>query len=358
MAGVRIRGLVKKFGPLEVIPPLDLTIEDREFLVLVGPSGCGKSTLLRIIAGLERADAGEIHIGNRLVNQLSPAERDVAMVFQDYALYPHMSVRKNMAFGLEMRRVKQAEIDARIIRAARMLHIEPFLDRKPKALSGGQRQRVAMGRAIVRDPQMFLFDEPLSNLDAQLRGQVRAEIKALSQQLRTTMVFVTHDQVEAMTMADRLVVLRSGVVQQVGTPEEIYEFPANRFVAGFIGSPPMNFFPIIVDADVATLADGTRLTLPSGAWPTRAVLGLRPEAMAHADEAADAISVRVALVEPLGSDTLVHFRLGAQDYVARLPPHPRPRLGERLRLAAPAGKMHLFDETGAALAPPRRPMPE
>ncbi len=354
MASIRIKGLVKRFGDLEVIPSLDLDVHDQEFVVVVGPSGCGKSTLLRIIAGLERADAGEIYIGDRLVNNLPPAKRDIAMVFQDYALYPHMTVRKNMAFGLEMRGVKQAEIDAHVARAAQMLRIEPFLDRRPRELSGGQRQRVAMGRAIVRAPQIFLFDEPLSNLDARLRGEVRAEIKTLSQELRTTMVLVTHDQVEAMTMADRLVVLRSGVVQQVGTPEQVYEMPANQFVAGFIGSPPMNFFPADLDANAAVLVDGTRLALPARLMvqAPRAVLGVRPETLLPASDGSTGIVVQVALVEPLGSDTFVHFRLGEENYVARVPPDTRPRVGDRMTFMPDPHKMHLFDErSGEVLAP-------
>jgi multiple sugar transport system ATP-binding protein len=352
MASIRMQGLTKRFGELEVIPPLDLVVEDHEFMVFVGPSGCGKSTLLRIIAGLEGMTAGTLHIGDRLVNDVPAARRDIAMVFQDYALYPHMTVRQNMAFGLEMRKLPRADIASRVDRAARMLHIDMLLDRRPKALSGGQRQRVAMGRAIVRDPQIFLFDEPLSNLDAKLRGQVRAEIKALSQQLRTTMIFVTHDQVEAMTMADRLVVLKSGVIQQVGTPEQVYETPANLFVAGFIGAPPMNFFPVRREAGHAVLADGTRLALPATLAATTgpAILGLRPETLlpAGADEAG--LAVTVSLVEPLGSDTLVHFRLGETDYVARVPPDARPAIGQAMRLGVEPRRMHLFDpETGEVL---------
>ena len=349
MASIRMQALVKRFGTTEVIPPLDLAIEDHEFVVFVGPSGCGKSTLLRIIAGLETITAGELFIGDIRVNALPASKRNIAMVFQDYALYPHMTVYQNMAFGLEMRNVKRAEIDARVQRAARMLHIDPFLQRRPRALSGGQRQRVAMGRAIVRDPQVFLFDEPLSNLDAKLRGQVRAEIKSLHQQLRTTMVFVTHDQVEAMTMADRIVVLQGGVVQQVGTPEEVYERPANRFVAGFIGSPAMNFFPITLDGGTALLADGTSIPAPRIGAP-RAVLGIRPEHLTPVQDAPGAIPAEIALVEPLGSDTLVHFRLGESDYVARVAPDLRPRAGERIRFAVPPAKMRLFDEaSGRAL---------
>ena len=348
MASIRLFGLVKRFGTTEVIPPLDLTIEDHEFMVFVGPSGCGKSTLLRIIAGLEPATAGDIFIGERRVNAIAPAQRDIAMVFQDYALYPHMTVRQNMSFGLEMRRVPKAEITARVDRAAQMLHLGPLLDRRPKALSGGQRQRVAMGRAIVRDPQAFLFDEPLSNLDAKLRNQVRAEIKALSQQLRTTIVFVTHDQVEAMTMADRLVVLDAGRIQQVGTPEEVYDTPANRFVAGFIGSPAMNFFPVTLADGHAVFADGTRIPR-AGHGP--AILGIRPEALLPAETG---LPITIALVEPLGSDTLVHFHMGADEdaagYVARVPPDTRPRVGDRMVLGIDPARTHLFHpDTGAVL---------
>ncbi len=238
-----------------MVPDLSLEIADHEFVVFVGPSGCGKSTLLRIIAGLEPITSGDLFIGDRRVNGVPAAQRDIAMVFQDYALYPHMRVYDNMAFALELRGMPKAEIDARVRQAAALLHIEAYLDRKPKELSGGQRQRVAMGRAIVRNPQVFLFDEPLSNLDAKLRAQVRAEIKSLSQQLRTTMVFVTHDQIEAMTMADRIVVLQSGIVQQYDTPEVVYERPANQFVAGFIGSPTMNFFPVELRGDARDLRE-------------------------------------------------------------------------------------------------------
>lgn len=256
MASISIRNLVKRYGNYTVIPDLNLEIADHEFVVFVGPSGCGKSTLLRIIAGLEPISSGDLYIGDKRVNGVQAAQRDIAMVFQDYALYPHMRVYDNMSFALELRGTPKAEIDVRVKRAAALLHIEPYLDRKPKELSGGQRQRVAMGRAIVRNPKAFLFDEPLSNLDAKLRGQVRAEIKALSQELKTTMVFVTHDQIEAMTMADRIVVLQSGTIQQYDTPETVYERPANQFVAGFIGSPAMNFFPIGWRQERAILSQG------------------------------------------------------------------------------------------------------
>lgn len=348
MASIGMRGIVKRYGPVEVIPPLDLTIEDHEFIVFVGPSGCGKSTLLRIIAGLEPISAGELTIGDKPVNELSPAARNVAMVFQDYALYPHMTVYRNMAFALEIRGMKRREIDERVRRAARMLEIEPMLNRHPRALSGGQRQRVAMGRAMVRDPSVFLFDEPLSNLDAQLRGQVRTEIKALSQRLHTTMVFVTHDQVEAMTMADRIVVLRSGRIQQVGTPEQVYENPANRFVASFIGSPTMNFLAVGIEGGSARLSDGTKLEIGS-CRTGPSLLGVRPEHLVPVAEG-QGISVELTLVEPLGSDTLVHFMVGEAHCIARVRPEMRPRVGDRMAFGIVPDRVHLFDvESGMRL---------
>jgi multiple sugar transport system ATP-binding protein len=349
MASITIRNLVKRYGGYTVIPDLNLKIADHEFVVFVGPSGCGKSTLLRIIAGLEPISAGELFIGQDRVNGVPAARRDIAMVFQDYALYPHMRVYDNMSFALELRGIPKAEIDERVKRAAALLHIEPYLDRKPKELSGGQRQRVAMGRAIVRNPKVFLFDEPLSNLDAKLRAQVRAEIKALSQQLRTTMVFVTHDQVEAMTMADRIVVLKSGTVQQYDTPEAVYERPANQFVAGFIGSPAMNFVPVERRGDAfafshdgaAAVVDARHAALLRRAG--KAVLGIRPEHFAVAADAAEGVGIVVKLVEPLGSDTLIHFDLAGTSAIARIDPALRPKVGDRLSLRPQPGKMHLFD---------------
>jgi multiple sugar transport system ATP-binding protein len=305
--------------------------------------------LLRIIAGLEPITAGELYIGDKRVNGVAAAQRDIAMVFQDYALYPHMRVYDNMSFALELRGTPKAEIDARVKRAAALLHIEPYLDRKPKELSGGQRQRVAMGRAIVRNPKAFLFDEPLSNLDAKLRGQVRAEIKTLSQELKTTMVFVTHDQIEAMTMADRIVVLQSGTVQQYDSPETVYERPANQFVAGFIGSPAMNFFSVSWQEDRAVLAqDGVAVPLDGEAGlrlrrAGNATLGIRPEHFAVATDPADGIAIEIKLVEPLGSDTLIHFDLAGGSAIARVDPSLRPRIGDRLALRPQPGKAHLFD---------------
>jgi multiple sugar transport system ATP-binding protein len=349
MASISIRNLVKRYGNYTVIPDLNLEIADHEFVVFVGPSGCGKSTLLRIIAGLEPISSGDLYIGDKRVNGVQAAQRDIAMVFQDYALYPHMRVYDNMSFALELRGTPKAEIDARVKRAAALLHIEPYLDRKPKELSGGQRQRVAMGRAIVRNPKAFLFDEPLSNLDAKLRGQVRAEIKVLSQELKTTMVFVTHDQIEAMTMADRIVVLLSGTIQQYDTPETVYERPANQFVAGFIGSPAMNFLPVEFRQERAILSQGGA-AVPLDAetagrlrQASTAVLGIRPEHFAIAADGADGIAVNVKLVEPLGSDTLIHFDLAGGSAIARVDPALRPKVGDRITLRPQPGKTHLFD---------------
>ncbi|MBR0793111.1 sn-glycerol-3-phosphate ABC transporter ATP-binding protein UgpC [Bradyrhizobium manausense] len=349
MASISIRNLTKRYGNFTVIPDLNLEIADHEFVVFVGPSGCGKSTLLRIIAGLEPISSGDLYIGDKRVNGVQAAQRDIAMVFQDYALYPHMRVYDNMSFALELRGTPKAEIDTRVKRAAALLHIEPYLDRKPKELSGGQRQRVAMGRAIVRNPKAFLFDEPLSNLDAKLRGQVRAEIKALSQELKTTMVFVTHDQIEAMTMADRIVVLQSGTIQQYDTPETVYERPANQFVAGFIGSPAMNFFPVEWRQERPVLSQGGTVVPLDGETASRlslagnAVLGIRPEHFAVAADGADGIAIDVKLVEPLGSDTLIHFDLAGGSAIARVDPALRPKVGDRITLRAQPGKTHLFD---------------
>jgi multiple sugar transport system ATP-binding protein len=345
MASIRLKGLVKRFGDVVVIPSLDLEVRDEEFVVFVGPSGCGKSTLLRIIAGLEPVDDGDLYIGDTRVNDVAPAQRDIAMVFQDYALYPHMTVRDNMGFGLEMRNTPRDEITRRVDRAAGMLRIEPYLDRKPKALSGGQRQRVAMGRAMVRNPKVFLFDEPLSNLDAKLRGEVRTEIKALSQQLKTTMIFVTHDQVEAMTMADRIVVLKAGVVQQFGTPEEVYKSPANQFVASFIGSPTMNFFNVQAEGTNVRMDDGTLFPMPPPCVGVTgpAVLGVRPEHMQVLPADAPGLRVQVSVVEPLGSDTLVYFDRAGTRHVARVAPELKVRPKDTITLAFDVHKCHLFD---------------
>jgi sn-glycerol 3-phosphate transport system ATP-binding protein len=335
-----------------VIHGVSAEIADGEFVVIVGPSGCGKSTLLRMVAGLEEVTAGEIAIGGKVVNGVEPKDRDIAMVFQNYALYPHMLVRDNMAYGLKIRGVPKPEIAARVARAAAILQLDQLLDRKPRQLSGGQRQRVAMGRAIVRDPKVFLFDEPLSNLDAQLRGQMRVEIKRLQQTLGTTSIYVTHDQVEAMTLADRLVVMNAGRAEQIGVPLMLYERPETVFVAGFIGSPAMNLLP-------ATATEDGRFMLDTGAYLTPAAdtrplasgrtvtLGMRPEHLAPAVAAAPLV-VTVELAEMLGADTIVHGRLAdATMLLARLPGTARVKRGERLPLAVDPARLHVFDrETG------------
>jgi multiple sugar transport system ATP-binding protein len=352
MASVRIRAVTKRFGDTEVLQPLDLDIAHQEFVVLVGPSGCGKSTLLRIIAGLEEATSGAVEIDGAVVNEVAPKDRDIAMVFQDYALYPHLTVFKNMAFGLEIQKRPAAEIHARVAEAAAILNIAHLLERRPKELSGGQRQRVAMGRAIVRKPRVFLFDEPLSNLDAQLRVQMRTEIKKLHTKVATTVVYVTHDQVEAMTLANRIVVLKDGRIEQVGTPDEVYNSPATMFVAGFIGAPTMNFLPGRVGADAAsvTLAGGATLALGDSqraACRARAggdiVLGVRPEHFTPAAGAGAHLAARVEVVEPLGSDTLVFFSVAGTEAVARVPPRVRVRPGDALPLALETGQLSFFD---------------
>ena len=358
MAEVQLSGVAKRFGAAEVIRDLDLGIDDGEFVVFVGPSGCGKSTLLRMIAGLEDVSAGEVRIGGREVSALSPSQRGVAMVFQSYALYPHMSVYENMAFALKLAKADKAEIDRRVRAAAEALNITDYLDRKPKALSGGQRQRVAIGRAIVREPEVFLFDEPLSNLDAALRVRMRHEFARLHDALKTTMIYVTHDQVEAMTLADRIVVLNGGVIEQVGAPMELYERPANLFVAGFIGSPKMNLLSAEL---VETSATGATVRLASGETVRAAVdastgrpgdavtLGIRPEHLTAAGEG-DALTGNVTFVETLGVSTMAHLRHAAatEAVTVQLPGDVRPRAGEALTLRLPAGQAHLFDATGQA----------
>jgi multiple sugar transport system ATP-binding protein len=349
MASVTIRGVRKSFGATEVIHGVDIAIGDGEFVVLVGPSGCGKSTLLRMIAGLERITAGEILIGDRVVNMVPPKERDVAMVFQNYALYPHMKVYDNMAFSMKLRGAPKEEIDRRVREAAEILGLTQFLARYPRQLSGGQRQRVAMGRAIVRDPQVFLFDEPLSNLDAKLRVAMRTEIKALHQRLTTTSVYVTHDQIEAMTMADRIVVMHDGIVEQIGTPLELYDQPANTFVAGFIGSPAMNFLEgrvAHIDGRAAIVAaDGTRLPVPDGldaAEGRRVIYGVRPE---HVDlgDAEDGVPAEVQVIEPTGAYTLAFVRLAGTDVCVMFDERHDFRPGARIRLAPRPGLVHVFD---------------
>jgi multiple sugar transport system ATP-binding protein len=352
MASVRLEGVQKRYGKHVVIEALDLEIRDHEFMVLVGPSGCGKSTALRMVAGLEDVSGGRIVIGDRVVNDVLPNERDVAMVFQNYALYPHKSVRENLGFGLAMRGVARAEIDRLVDRAAQILGIAPLLERRPRQLSGGQRQRVAVGRAIVRHPEVFLFDEPLSNLDAKLRLQMRAEIKALQARLGTTTIYVTHDQVEAMTMGHRIAVLRDGRLQQVGTPLDVYERPASVFVAQFIGTPAMNVFRAVVEPGGAGLrAKAFALAFPpalAGAVAARAgeevIAGIRPEHVGEADpRAAGAVEATVEIVETLGDEVIVHARAGPDVLVFKQDPHRAPAMGARVALALEPAAVHLFD---------------
>ncbi len=349
MAEVTGRGLRKAYGATEVIHGLDLDIADGEFAVLVGPSGCGKSTLLRMIAGLESITAGIIRIGARVVNDLTPSERDIAMVFQSYALYPHKTVRANMGFALKLRGTDKAELAQRVERAAEILGLIGLLDRYPRQLSGGQRQRVAMGRAIVRDPQVFLFDEPLSNLDAKLRVQMRAEIKELHQRLRTTTVFVTHDQIEAMTMADKIVVMNAGTVEQVGAPLELYDRPVNRFVAEFIGSPAMNLLPgVAAPGGVAVGAALLPLARAAGEAGRPVVYGIRPEHLALADAG---LAATVRVVEPTGAETLAWLDCDGRELVAVFRDRHDLAPGQRVHLAVRADRAHLFDAaTGARIA--------
>jgi multiple sugar transport system ATP-binding protein len=365
MATVSLKRLCKRFGKIEAVRGIDLDIADREFVVLVGPSGCGKSTTLRMIAGLEEVSEGEVWIGDSLVNEREPKDRDVAMVFQDYALYPHMSVFQNMSFGLEYRGYSRAEIRRRVEEAAAILNIAELLERRPKQLSGGQRQRVAMGRAIVRNPSVFLFDEPLSNLDAKLRVQMRTEIKKLHRRVATTVVYVTHDQVEAMTLADRIVLMRDGEIEQIGEPGEIYNAPSSTYVASFLGSPTMNLVPAeIVPAanGLAVRIDG-RIVWPVpperleryAAWRGKPVIfGLRPESFAWHPDTGGGDGARLdavaEVIEPLGSDTLVFFNLAYTEMAARLPPDCHCAPGEPFSVYPDLRRMHLFDAaTGSAL---------
>ncbi|NPD14775.1 sn-glycerol-3-phosphate ABC transporter ATP-binding protein UgpC [Xinfangfangia sp. D13-10-4-6] len=359
MAQVHLKNLVKSYGALSVVHGINLDIAEGEFVVLVGPSGCGKSTTLRMVAGLEDISGGEIVIGDRVVNDLPPRERNLAMVFQNYALYPHMTVRENLGFSLKIAKKSQGEIDAAVNEAAEILALTPLLDRKPGALSGGQRQRVAMGRAIVRHPDVFLFDEPLSNLDAKLRTQMRVEIKKLHQKVGSTVIYVTHDQIEAMTLADRIVIMRDGHIVQVGTPLEVFENPVNTFVATFIGSPPMNLLPGVAKDGQIVLADGTAIPLPPGyklAEGRRIQLGIRadnimPEGHALPPTAHMAhVDMKVTLSEPLGTETVVYAQLSGTEVQAKML-NPRPvQTGEVLRFAIALDKCHLFDaDTGLSL---------
>ncbi|MGQ3041132.1 MAG: ABC transporter ATP-binding protein [Brevundimonas sp.] len=358
MADVRLTGVTKRFGTTEVLKGIDLDIADGEFVVFVGPSGCGKSTLLRTIAGLEEATSGEIAIGGHKVNDLSPSDRGIAMVFQSYALYPHMSVYENMAFGLKLAKADKGEIDRRVRAAAETLNITDYLDRKPKALSGGQRQRVAIGRAIVREPQVFLFDEPLSNLDAALRVRMRYEFASLHERLKTTMIYVTHDQVEAMTLADRIVVLNGGIIEQVGAPMELYDHPRNLFVAEFIGSPKMNLIAaqiVSATAKGATVktAVGDELTVSVDASSASAgdtvTLGIRPEHLAPGGKTGS-ISTKVTFAETLGHATFAYADYAGTSLTVQLPGDVRPVAGKALELAVPARDAHLFDAGGNAFA--------
>jgi multiple sugar transport system ATP-binding protein len=347
MAPVAIRDVKKAFGSTQVIHGVDITIDDGEFVVLVGPSGCGKSTLLRMIAGLENITGGEIRIGDRVVNNVPPKERDIAMVFQNYALYPHMTVADNMGFSLKLRNAPKSEIEDRVRRAADILSLTPLLGRYPRQLSGGQRQRVAMGRAIVRDPQVFLFDEPLSNLDAKLRVAMRTEIKELHQRLKTTTVYVTHDQIEAMTMADKIVVMHDGLVEQIGSPLDLYDRPINQFVASFIGSPAMNFLKGHIKVNGVPTFEGpggislplTRAPMDADGQP--AVYGIRPENFTIADDGAEA---EIVVVEPTGSETQVFAKLGGEEVVAVFRERHQFNPGDRIRLKPDPQLVHLFDD--------------
>jgi ABC-type sugar transport system ATPase subunit len=352
MAELALQGVRKSYGPLEVVHGIDLSVADGEFVVLVGPSGCGKSTILRMIAGLEDITAGAIAIGGRVVNYLGAKDRNLAMVFQDYALYPHMTVAANMGFGLKLKGVPAAERERRVREVAALLQIEPYLDRKPRALSGGQRQRVAMGRALTRSAQLFLFDEPLSNLDAKLRIEVRTQIKLLHRSLGMTSVFVTHDQTEAMTLADRIVCLDAGRIAQIGTPDELYTRPANIFVATFIGAPQINLFEATADGSAVRLADGQTLSLPAGRRPFTSprpvTVGLRAEDLTDdsrlgACEAPQPLEMRFLVSETLGSDTYLIGHVGDVLVTARCAPGTRPEPGAKVRLHADTARLHLFD---------------
>jgi len=359
MAAVQIDQVFKTFGKTQVLRGVDIDIRDGEFTVLVGPSGCGKTTLLRMVAGLEEISAGTVRIGERTVNDVAAKDRDIAMVFQNYALYPHLSVRDNMTFALRLKRTNKAEVESRVQRVAGILGLSELLDRMPRQLSGGQRQRVAMGRATIRDPKVFLFDEPLSNLDAKLRVAMRAEMKSLHARLATTTIYVTHDQIEAMTMADRIVVMRDGRVEQNGRPLDLYDFPANVFVAGFIGSPSMNFLQGRLEDDDTFVSDaGLRLPLagqlraPSG---SRASFGFRPEHIRlAAGETGAGFDAHVEVVEPTGSETQVVVRVADQPVTCVFRDRVRLRTGQTVRLAVDLEHAHLFDADGVRIAAPGR----
>jgi len=343
MAAVTYDHVVKRYtADLTVVKDFNVEIKDKEFMVLVGPSGCGKSTALRMLAGLETITEGQIRIGERVVNDVAAKDRDIAMVFQSYALYPHMSVYDNMAFPLQMKKMPKADIDTRDNNASRILGLDNFLKHKPRALSGGQRQRVALGRAIVRDPQVFLLDEPLSNLDAKLRGQTRIELQKLHHDLETTFIYVTHDQVEAMTMGDRIAIMNAGILQQVGTPDDIYDHPANLFVAGFIGTPTMNFVPVTMQNGSAK-ASGFEVKLPQHVGIAKGTLGFRPEAVTDRPSEQANLEMKVDVVERLGSDQFLYGQVGADTITARVDPRLKVAPGDMVKLGLDTRTMHVFD---------------
>ena len=359
MAKVVLENICKMFGNVEAVKDFNLTVADKEFAILVGPSGCGKSTALRMIAGLEEPTSGTLHIGDRVVNDLPPKDRDIAMVFQEYALYPHMTVYKNMAFGLKLRKFPKEEIDQRVKEASEILSIGHLLERKPKQLSGGQRQRVAVGRAIVRKPAVFLFDEPLSNLDAKLRVQMRAELSKLHDRLQTTIIYVTHDQVEAMTMGTKIVVMKDGLIQQVGAPLDVFNFPVNQFVAGFIGSPVMNFVPCRVTAKDGRLfieTEAFQIAIPEKKKPyyeglagKEAIFGIRPNDiydLAHSPDRVkgNVIKAKVDVIEPLGSEIHLYLNAGSHDLIAAVDAQSAVRVHQEIQLAIDLDKMHLFEK--------------
>ncbi len=355
MAQVVLQGITKTFGDLTAVDNINLTVEDGKFTVFVGPSGCGKTTTLRMVAGLEEITAGDILIGDRVVNRVPPKDRDIAMVFQNYALYPHMDVYNNMAFGLKLRKTPKKEIDRRVKEAAQLLGIEEKLKSKPRELSGGQRQRVAVGRAIVRDPKVFLFDEPLSNLDAKLRVQMRTELEQLHHQLQTTTIYVTHDQVEAMTLGDRVAVMKDGAVHQYDAPQQTYDHPKNRFVAGFIGSPAMNFLDAQATSENGSTlltGDGFKLVIPEDKdLPQYLLLGIRPEDMdGPTDDTDNVLNAHVTVTEPLGNELLAYVNCGDQQVVANLDPHRKVNVDTDIKLKVDVPAIRLFDkETGDAL---------
>ncbi len=361
MAGIQLKNVKKVYeGGVTVIEDLNLEIKDKEFIVLVGPSGCGKSTTLRMIAGLENISDGDLYIGDKKMNNIPPKDRDIAMVFQTYALYPHMNVYKNMAFGLQQRKVPKEEIDKKVMEAARMLDLEKYLKRKPKALSGGQRQRVALGRAMVRNPEVFLLDEPLSNLDAKLRTEMRSQISKLHQKLKTTFVYVTHDQTEAMTMADRIVVMKDGVIQQIDTPNNLYMHPDNMFVAGFIGSPQMNMFECTIgkeNNDYTVNFENIKFAIPKGLVVRndfekyvnkKVYLGIRPEDL-HVESSIketypdSLFEIEVDLMEMLGSEINLYFNLHGNSYILKTPARIKAKTGDRIQVGIDKNKIHLFD---------------